>query len=239
MPLLFACVSGCDLPGRPRVGDRDVPPQEERVFGVLFQKNCAGCHGVNGKLGPAPPLNDKLFLALIPDAELKRLITAGRAGTLMPAFASSQGGPLLDEQVDVLAKGIKERWGPIEPAPSRAPPYLLARAEPGSTKDADSEAGAKVFSRACATCHGANGQGDERAGTTVGAINDPDFLTLISDQALRRYIITGRPDLGMPSYADPDGRADGFQPLSAQDVANITALLATWRDDRNRIEKGK
>ena len=31
-------------------------------------------------------------------------------------------------------------------------------------------------------------------------MNEPDFLALVSDQALRRIIITGRPDLGMPNY---------------------------------------
>ena len=63
--------------------------------------------------------------------------------------------------------------------------------------------GLKVFARACASCHGDRGQGRQSDGKSVGAINDPDFLALISDQALRRYVITGRLDLGMPDYADP------------------------------------
>ncbi len=78
---------------------------------------------------------------------------------------------------------------------------------------------------ACASCHGDDGRG----GKSAGAINDPNFLALISDQALRRYVITGRPDLGMPDYADPKGRPEGFQPLTSQDVANVVALLADWR----------
>ncbi len=64
------------------------------------------------------------------------------------------------------------------------------------------ERGAMVFERACAGCHGPNGTGGERNGATGGAINAPAFLALISDQALRRIIITGRPDLGMPTYAE-------------------------------------
>ena len=63
----------------------------------------------------------------------------------------------------------------------------------------------------------------------MGAINDPDFLALISDQALRRYVITGRPDLGMPDFANSKGRAAGFQPLTAEDVNHVVALLASWR----------
>jgi len=243
LALLAGSVAGCDLPGRPRPADRYVPPREERTFGVLFQRNCAGCHGADGKLGPAPPLNNKLFLAVVPDTELKRVIASGRAGTLMPAFAEAEGGSLAAEQVKVLAEGIKPRWGPVEPAPSGAPPYLLAQSGPDLTGPGDREQGVKVFALACAACPGERGQGGRHGGAadgkTVGAINDPDFLALMSDQALRRHVIAGRPDLGMPDYADPTGRPEGFQPLSAEDVANVTALLAYWRLGGPGNEKGK
>src|SRR5262249_36889571 len=80
-----------------------------------------------------------------------------------------------------------------------------------------------VFARACACCHGESGR--EQA----LAINEPAFLALISDQALRRIVITGRPDLGMPSYS---GARDGdpkFRPLNSQEVTDLVALLAAWR----------
>jgi len=64
-----------------------------------------------------------------------------------------------------------------------------------------------------------------------GAINDPNFLALISDQALRRIVITGRPDLGMPNYAGTKGRPENFQPLTAENVADVVALLASWRTE--------
>ena len=38
-----------------------------------------------------------------------------------------------------------------------------------------------------------------------GAINAPAFLALISDQALRRIIITGRPDLGHAELRRQEG----------------------------------
>jgi cytochrome c oxidase cbb3-type subunit 3/ubiquinol-cytochrome c reductase cytochrome c subunit len=232
-------VAGCDLPGRPRTGDRYVAPQKERNFNVLFQRNCVGCHGADGKLGPAPPLNDKLFLAQIPDEELLRVITEGRPGTLMPAFATSKGGPLTAEQVKIMAGGIKPRWGPVEPIPGGAPPYLLAQMPADRTVTGNHEEGLKVFARACAACHGDHGQGGEYQGKSAGAINDPDFLALISDQALRRYVITGRPDLGMPDYADPTGRPAGFQPLTGENVTNVAVLLAAWRQGRRDQRKGQ
>jgi len=200
---------------------------------VLFQRNCAGCHGADGKRGPSPPLNDKLFLGLIPDTELERLITEGRPGTLMPAFAQGKGGHLTTEQVKILAAGIKQVWRPVEQTHSGAPPYLAPRTPPAAAGSGNKEEGLKVFSKACASCHGSRGEGGRFGGLTdgkpVGAINDPDFLALISDQALRRYVITGRPDLGMPDFADPTGRPEGFQPLTAEDVTHVAALLAFWR----------
>ena len=232
--LLAGWAAGCNLPGQPRPGDRYVPPQKERTFQVLFQQNCVGCHGADGKLGPAPPLNDKLFLSLIPDTELHRVITEGRPGTLMPAFATGKGGPLTAEQVEVLASGIKRRWGPVEPAPRGAPPYLLTQAPPDGARAGNKAAGLAVFARACASCHGDHGQGSK----SVGAINDPDFLALISDQALRRCVITGRPDLGMPDYAGSKGRPDGFQPLTGQEVTDLAALLADWRQGGSAPRKG-
>jgi mono/diheme cytochrome c family protein len=238
LALLTAWAAGCDLPGRPRTGDRYVPPQKERAFPVLYRQNCAGCHGADGKLGPAPPLNDRLFLALIPDAEFRRVITEGRPGTLMPAFASAWGGPLTAEQVTVLADGIKSRWRPVEPAPRGAPPYKLVPARPESAGAGSKEEGLGVFARACASCHGDHGQGGLYGDKTVGAVNDPDFLALISDQALRRCVITGRPDLGMPDYAATTGRPDGFRPLTDQEVTNVVALLAKWRQGRSVPRKG-
>src|SRR5262249_11929223 len=185
MPLLTALAVGCDPPGKPREADRPVPADQVKEFDVLYSTHCAGCHGADGKLGPAPPLNDPLFLAIVPDAELLRVITEGRAVTLaqkspMPAFAHHRGGPLTDAQGKVLAEGIKRRWGGDVPT-EQPPPYLPPR-QPG-----DRERGAKLFDLACAACHGDEGKGAEQA----GAVNDPSFLALISDQALRRIVITG------------------------------------------------
>ena len=62
------------------------------------------------------------------------------------------------------------------------------------------------------------------------AINDPAMLTLFSDQALRRIVITGRPDLGMPNFSDDTGRSGDFAPLSSDEIADLVALLASWRE---------
>ncbi len=141
----------------------------------------------------------------------------------MPAFARARGGPLTDAQVQVLAEGIKKRWGPA--ASGEAPPYL----SPAGTKGRDRDEGARVFARACAGCHGGQGEGGEHDGRPAGAINEPAFLALISDKVLRRTAITGRPDLGMPAYDGTAGRPADFRPLTSAQIDELVALLASWR----------
>lgn len=214
--LLLLFLAGCNWPGKPKATDRPIPAEEVKSFTALYATHCAGCHGADGKDGPAPPHNDPLFLAIVPNNVLRQVITEGRTGTPMTAFAKDRGGPLTDDQVEILAEGIKHRW-PAEKENERPlPPYLLSSAKPGDKKD-----GAKVFARDCAMCHGKDGKGGD-----AGAIQDPAFLSLVSDQVLRRYIITGRPDFGMPNYADPK-RNDAE--LTSQEINDLVALLAYWR----------
>jgi cytochrome c oxidase cbb3-type subunit 3/ubiquinol-cytochrome c reductase cytochrome c subunit len=219
---------GCDLPGKPRPEDRPVPPDQVVEFCALYRENCAGCHGTDGKEGPAPPLNEPHFLAIIPETELVRVIRDGRPGTPMPAFARDQGGPLTADQVKALAEGLKPHWGTPEPLTGQPPPYL---APPDELGRASTKQGAKVFDRACASCHGDHGQ--------LHRINDPVFLALISDQALRRYAITGRPDFGMPGYAGKRPDADDFRPLTSQEITDLVAFLASWRQGSSARGKEK
>lgn len=230
-------IAGCDLPGKPK--DRPVAAGQVEKFGDLYAARCAGCHGADGKLGPAPPLNDPIFRAIVPEDELLLVIRAGRTVTAsqksaMPAFGvaplteakldpkavARQRGPLTDAQIQVLAEGIKKHWG--APASGSPPPYI--------GKEGDEKEGARLFARACADCHGPQGAGTkDRNAVSGGRINDQAFLALISDKALRRIIITGRPDLGMPAYNDAAGRPKDFQPLSSQQIDDLVALLASWR----------
>jgi mono/diheme cytochrome c family protein len=228
--LVASTIVGCDFPGRPNPADRPVTPDRIVTFEPLYQVNCSGCHGASGNLGPAPPLNDATFLAIIPDAELLHVINDGRAGTPMPAFAQKSGGSLTDAQVKALVAGIKASWK-LATAPDEAPPaYQLTKPDNPQSASGSRERGAEIYGRACANCHGASGEG----GDNGGAINDPAFLALISDQALRRIVITGRSDLGMPTYADADGRSADFQPLTSAEIDDLVGLLADWRSGRSR-----
>jgi len=247
----LASVAGCaapELPGRARAVGRPVMPDRVLEFAPLYAKHCAGCHGTDGRLGPAMPLNDPLFRSLSTPEELRRVVARGRPGTPMPAFARDHGGPLTAEQVQVLADGIagisRERlavrpvdtpstdaaprpvgppaWGDVPRPPPDAPPL-------SSDGQGDAVRGRSLFATACASCHGAAGAGIVSAAGRTSRINNPAFLALMSDQQLRRLIITGRPDLNMPDYAGRTGRPPGFRPLTSADVSDLVALLSTWR----------
>jgi len=67
----------------------------------LFAQVCAVCHEANPRATMVPDLRQLKD----PTSEefWRTWITAGKAGTLMPAFATSQGGPLNDLQISSLA----------------------------------------------------------------------------------------------------------------------------------------
>jgi cytochrome c oxidase cbb3-type subunit 3 len=219
--LLASLAVGCSTSGEPKSEGPPVRSDQVTDFATLYGRNCAGCHGADGQFGPAPPLNDPLFLAIVPDEVLLRIVAEGRAGSPMPGFSRKKGGTLTDEQVRAIATGIKARWKAVRPAVP-TPDYLV---EAGGDKG-DAQRGKAIFDRSCASCHGPDGLGGK---DKVGPIHDPAFLALISDQAVRRFILTGRRDLRMPDFAGKEARPADFQPLSPADVDDLVALVSGWR----------
>src|SRR5258708_6752550 len=164
-----------------------VLPDQVTDFAALYEGNCAGCHGRDGRLGAAPRLNDPLFLAVIGKRELRDVVAKGVPGTAMPAFAQNAGGALTDQQITILTDQIEERWArPKDFAAAALPSY---RADLG-----DPKAGEAAFRRYCGTCHGQDGTGGSKHGSVV----DPAFLALVSDQSLRTTVIAGCGDAGTP-----------------------------------------
>ncbi len=213
--LIGLAFGACDtLPGRPRPADRERLPSQVMAFVALYGDNCAACHGADGRLGASRPLNDPLYLALVPRSRLRRVIAEGVPGTLQPAFARSAGGTLTDAQIDALVNGLLERWGGAKPLKSAdIPPY----AAPAG----DAARGKAVYDTACAGCHGADG----RSGQNGGALADASYLSLVSDQYLRTTIIAGRADLGMPDWR---GYSPG-RPLTERQISDVVAWLIAQR----------
>jgi mono/diheme cytochrome c family protein len=186
-------------------------------FNKLYATNCAGCHGPNGRSGPAIGLASAGYLSLVDDTDLRQVIEHGRPNTAMPAFAQSAGGMLSDAQIGALVQGIRA-WakGPGEEA---QPTYQLSESR-------DAVRGARVFADRCGSCHGVDGRGAKGTGSIV----DQDFLELVSEQWLRTSIIAGRPDLGCPDWHGVEGRA-----LSSADVSDTVAWLWSHRR-QSRLE---
>jgi mono/diheme cytochrome c family protein len=198
-------------------------PEQVTNFTALFEGNCAGCHGHNGRLGAARPLNDPVFLAVIGKQKLREIIANGVPKTAMPAFAKNAGGDLTDQQITIVADQIDQRW-------SRPRDYTAVTLPPYSADLGDAKAGATVFRAKCASCHGQEGEGGPRAGSIV----DPSFLALVSDQSLRSSVIAGRSDRGVP-----DWRSDSPEhPLTPPEISNAVAWISEHRTPINLTQRG-
>lgn len=204
--------AACDPPGKPKAEEAQADNRELIMdFRTLYESNCSGCHGTDGLNGAARTLNQPLYLAVLPKDSLHQIITYGRPGTAMPAWAKSQGGPLTDKQVNALVEGIYANWSKAaQVTGSNLPAYA-------ATTEGDASHGKQLFARDCFMCHG--------KGAAVGPVTDSTYASLASNQYIRSAIIAGRPDLGMPDYRALNM---GHQ-LSESDIADLTAYVASFR----------
>jgi mono/diheme cytochrome c family protein len=209
-------LAGCgSSPGQPQKGAETLAPKDVIEFGALYGENCAACHGADGRGGAAIALANPVYLAIADDTAIRAVVAHGVPGTSMPAFAQAAGGMLTEKQIDALVGGIRARWsrpGILDDA--NPPPYAAISA-------GDAERGDLAYGTYCESCHGPGGSG----GPKGSAIANDAFLALVSDQGLRTIVITGRPELGAPDWR---GNVPG-RPLSAQDVTDVVAWLASRR----------
>jgi cytochrome c oxidase cbb3-type subunit III len=219
---LAMVVAGCRirddmLPGRPSPDSQVTPPDKVTAFAVLYGANCAGCHGAEGRGGAAVALADPLYVALVDDATIRRVVSNGIPGTAMPAFAQSAGGMLTEEQIGAIVAGIRSRWARLNALGGAEPPHYAAQGA------GDADRGASVYAMYCSSCHGARGRGGQRASSIV----DGSYLALVSNQYLRTIVIVGRPELGAPDWR---GNVPG-KPMSQEDVSDVVAWLAAQRPE--------
>jgi cytochrome c oxidase cbb3-type subunit III len=208
--MAMLAVTACDANGRQPVEAPAIRPADVADFGVLYSKNCSGCHGANGQGALTVGIGRPVYLAIAGDATIRKTIEEGRPGTPMPAFAQKAGGLLTDAQIDILVHGIRSWANPGAFANTQLPAY--AASQPG-----DATRGAALFKASCAPCHGPEGRG-------ARAIAEPTFLALVTDQHLRTVIIVGMPHLGMPDWRSHP------KPLTDTDVGDLVAWLAAQRE---------
>jgi len=215
----MAACGGCgNLPGKPAPDAVSVDPDHVLDFSSLYGQNCVGCHGTEGKGGPSIPLGDPVYLAIVDDDVLRKVISRGVHGTPMPAFAQSSGGMLTEEQIAAIVKGIRQHWAKTDALRGITPPSYAPLA---GFAAGDASRGATVYATYCSSCHGPDGKGGPKGSSIV----DGSFLALASDQGLRTIVIVGRSDLGAPDWR---GNVPG-RPMSPQDVSDVVAWLASQR----------
>jgi mono/diheme cytochrome c family protein len=210
--LLSACSSA---PGRPSKGSEIPAPSDISDFRTLYAENCAGCHGTEGRGGAAIALADPVYLAIVDQGAMRKIIANGVRGTSMPAFAQSAGGILTDKQIDGITSEIRSRWSRPGILGGVSPPSYAAKSS------GDVQRGEASYRTYCSSCHGPQGQG----GPKGSAITNDSFLALVSDQELRTITIVGRPELGAPDWRrDVPGK-----PMSDQEITDVVAWLASHR----------
>jgi mono/diheme cytochrome c family protein len=188
-------------------------PNKIEDFGFLYARNCAGCHGTDGKGGAAVGLADPVYLAIADDPTIVQVTSNGVPGTSMPAFAEHSGGMLTADQINVITRGIRAWAKPQTLRDANPPPY--AAQNPG-----DPASGAAVYDMYCKSCHGAGGRGGG-----ASSIVDTSFLALVSDQNLRTTVIVGRPEMFAPDWR---GNVPG-KPMSPQEISDVVAWLSAQR----------
>jgi mono/diheme cytochrome c family protein len=160
----------------------------------LFARNCVQCHGQFGEGGPNPtragdiiaPISTAEFLKTRDDATLRSIIAQGQPNFGMSPFATANGGPLEDEQVDALVTYLRS-WA-ANPPVELPPDVAVARVSLSSSK---------IYTGLCAQCHGLRGEGG------IGpSLRSSDFQTKRTDQDIFDTINKGHSATAMIAWGE-------------------------------------
>lgn len=195
---------GCRLPGKP--GPEYVPTRPDQItdFALLYKKNCQACHGTDGRDGMAVSLGNPAYIAYAGRQHIAAITANGIGGSLMPGFASNEGGLLTDQQVQILANGIVSHWGKAGSLGGAVPPPYESQAT------GNPAAGEALYRADCLHCHAPG----------ASSILAPTYLALISNGGLRSLIVAGKPTQGMPDWRGYPGG-----PLGDQQIADLVSFM--------------
>jgi mono/diheme cytochrome c family protein len=216
--------TGCKAPGKPGPEPEVGRPEELIAFKPLYQRNCSGCHGSEGKGGAAISLANPVYLTVAGVSNIEHVTSEGVAGTAMPPFGRAAGGMLTDQQIHIIAQGMLDSWGkPDALAGAPLPAYRSASA-------GDAVQGQKIFLVFCARCHGADARGTKTEGARhTGSLVDPAYLALVSDQDLRSTILAGESEQGMPDWRS-DLTGANARAMTDEEIDDTVAWLGSHRE---------
>ena len=233
--------------------------------GELYDANCATCHGVDGKAEACQdpssgeaipckglPLNNYFLVCgdrpkRLDDVRwegskaqyIQRTISAGRSGTVMPAWLDEFGGPLRPDQVENLTDFILN-WGDeelcaAEPVSEDWPETVEELLAMDDVQAGDPAAGAEVYAAlGCAGCHGLPEQeGSNTIAPWLGNIAEVG-ATRVEGQSAENYVYHSildpnafiAPDCPAGPCNDPSLMPSDFGTrLTPQEMADLLAYL--------------
>jgi mono/diheme cytochrome c family protein len=180
----------------------------------LYSQSCASCHGEFGEGGLNPsfagdiifPISTAEYLKTRDDSTLRSIIAQGQPNYGMSPFGSAFGGPLDDEDIDVIVAYIRS-WEADPPV--ELPPEVEIDVE---TVALDTK---QIYDQLCSQCHGLNGEGG------IGpSFEDSQFQAARTDTQLFNAINLGHDATSMISWGDI---------LSAEQVQNLVGLIRTLK----------
>jgi cytochrome c553 len=110
-------------------------PGRGKWGGELFAAVCGVCHEASPRAAMVPDLKHPRGPRSI--KSLRQVIVVGIPGTLMPAFATAEGGPLTDGQIDSLAVYLEKNFSPTAVSSNAAPVMAPVNPTPAPTQPSD------------------------------------------------------------------------------------------------------
>lgn len=238
------------LAGEESIPDvKSTPPNRDYYFQGkhVYEKSCMPCHGKRGKgdgelvtqdweVFPRDLTKAEFKYRSTPygklptNADLKRTVLHGIAGSAMPTFHEMSQKDLASviEYIKFFSRDWKraENHGialkiPANPNKSVNPEEQILLLKQGN----------QLFQQLCAPCHGIQGKGN---GPVANSLEDSEGNPLPPsnlraplgcgnrEEDILRTILTGMTGTPMPSFADA---------LSPKEVWQIVTLLSEWRND--------
>jgi cbb3-type cytochrome c oxidase subunit III len=205
----------------------DLLTSQIREGQVVFAQNCAVCHGGAGEgMGAILPLDNPGLRAADYDT-LYKTISRGRYNTAMPAWGTTDGGPLNDASIEAAIALIQHGdWQqtrlivadlgltPRMPISVTIPAEMLKQiaALPDGAQLSNA---AQLYAANCVACHGANGKGTSLA----PALNDAKIRTERTIDQLTKTITLGSPATLMAGWN---------QRLKPEQIADLVLLIQRW-----------